>query len=189
MECEMRKEVEEAKAFQPRLSRLIIATTAPRDVKVQEIAREITSAHQSEGLFSVQVMFWGDIEDQLSQHLDVARAYYPQFSVQTGDALPRVFVATWRLMYKGPDPEETATIDSKGGYYVYDRRKFDLSIIVPYDERTRRIVWQKVYSHLWQRVPGGTRHHVEELSVENEDLITGHRQGDPLHTLRYERVR
>lgn len=70
---EVLEEVEKAKTFTPPLSHYVIATTAPTDPALQQLARELTQAHQALNLFSVQVMSWDDITEILNEYPTVAR--------------------------------------------------------------------------------------------------------------------
>jgi hypothetical protein len=45
-EAELRSEVHKAKNFTPKLAHWILATTAPKDAKIESVAREITAEHQ-----------------------------------------------------------------------------------------------------------------------------------------------
>lgn len=65
-ENELLSEVEKAKGFTPQLSKFIMATTAPRDAKIQEKARQLTDAHQC--LFKISIYSWADIIDLLERH-------------------------------------------------------------------------------------------------------------------------
>lgn len=73
---ELRQEVRKAKAFQPPLVQFIIATTAPRDGRLQNEARKITERHLRRGEFSVHVYGWDDIKELLAKHEQVAMQYY-----------------------------------------------------------------------------------------------------------------
>src|SRR5689334_18430564 len=44
--ADLKSEVDKAKQFQPPLQELVIATTAPKDATVEELARAITVQHQ-----------------------------------------------------------------------------------------------------------------------------------------------
>jgi len=81
---EIRGEVEKAKSFKPSLSEYIIATTGPKDAKVEELARLITEEHIKKGLFSVTVLGWDDIVNFLEVHLEVIEKHYPQFGFTRG---------------------------------------------------------------------------------------------------------
>ena len=73
--AELTKAVKEAKAFEPKLSEFIIATTSPRDAKLQEKARKITQKHIKEGLFTVSVVGWEDIKLLLDDYPNLALEY------------------------------------------------------------------------------------------------------------------
>ncbi len=75
---DVRKDVKNAKDFNPRLSELVFATTARRDQKLQEFARELTEENVRTGSFSVTIFAWDDIKSELSKetNLDVLRRFY-----------------------------------------------------------------------------------------------------------------
>lgn len=71
-EKDLREEVEKAKAFRPPLDRFILATTAPNDARIQEVARELNEKNRKELLFEVDVMSWDEIKHVLNRHPRVA---------------------------------------------------------------------------------------------------------------------
>jgi tetratricopeptide (TPR) repeat protein len=73
---DLREAVTEAKRFEPPLARLLLATTTPRDRKLQHEARRLHEEHQQQGLFSVDVLFWPDILLLYDRHLGVFRTHY-----------------------------------------------------------------------------------------------------------------
>jgi tetratricopeptide (TPR) repeat protein len=73
---ELRDEVRKAKSFQPALGQFIIATTAPRDARLQQEARNISERQRRRGGFSVHVYAWDDIVELLTKHERVATRYY-----------------------------------------------------------------------------------------------------------------
>jgi len=77
-ESDVKKEVQKAKNFEPKLSKFIIATTGPKDTKIEEFARKITEDHLKIGLFSVHILGWDDIKEKLEDFPDVRDKYYPQ---------------------------------------------------------------------------------------------------------------
>jgi hypothetical protein len=77
-ESELRAEVEKAKQFTPALSHWILATTAPKDAAMEQTAREITEAHKTSGLFTVQVLGWEDLQSLIAKYPDVIQEYYPE---------------------------------------------------------------------------------------------------------------
>ena len=74
---ELRKIVEEAKKFTPKLTKFVVAYTGRRDANLQEEARLITQEHAGQGLFSVSVFSWDDIVDELGSYPDLAAQYFP----------------------------------------------------------------------------------------------------------------
>jgi cellulose synthase operon protein C len=76
-ETELRNEVDKAKNFTPKLAHWILATTAPKDAKIEALARDITAEHQRSGLFAVQVLGWEDLQSLISNHDTVMEKYYP----------------------------------------------------------------------------------------------------------------
>lgn len=70
-------EIQKAESFQPSLTKLYIATTAPTDKTTQEYVRTLSKQRQAEGKFEVEILFWNDICQDLT--LDSERLYqhYP----------------------------------------------------------------------------------------------------------------
>ncbi|MGO9171322.1 MAG: hypothetical protein ACLP7P_05075 [Rhodomicrobium sp.] len=60
-ETELRDEIRKALSFKPSLEHWILATTAPKDAALEQMAREISDDHRARGLFTVQVMGWDDL--------------------------------------------------------------------------------------------------------------------------------
>jgi eukaryotic-like serine/threonine-protein kinase len=76
-EQELRAMVERAKNFVPSLGQFILATTAPRDARIQELARQLSEQNAAAGLFSVHVWGWEDICSALASHPSVLQRHYP----------------------------------------------------------------------------------------------------------------
>lgn len=76
---ELADEALKAQRFNPPLGEFILATTAPRDGKIQEEARRISAEYKKNGLFSITVWSWEDILVELDNHQDVAHWYRPTF--------------------------------------------------------------------------------------------------------------
>lgn len=75
-EKELRKIVNAAKKFKPRLDKFVVAYTGKRDVKLQRVARDITQKHKASGWFTVSVASWNHIVDLLGSHREVADKYF-----------------------------------------------------------------------------------------------------------------
>lgn len=92
---ELRAEVEKAKKFVPALKSFVLATTAPNDATIQEEARRLTEANEAQGLFSVEVWGWDEIESRMAECPDVVMNHYPQFGLrQGGSDEPESFVGS-----------------------------------------------------------------------------------------------
>lgn len=76
-EDELKREVAKAKKFRPALREYIVVTTAPDDVEIQRIARQITQQHEKDGLFSVNVWGWQTVEREITQHPPALKAFHP----------------------------------------------------------------------------------------------------------------
>ena len=81
---ELDDEVSAALQFNPPLSKFVLATTGPRDQKVQEHALNLTREHTRTGLFEVEVWCWEDIWGELYQRERllgrIAATYWPRLS-------------------------------------------------------------------------------------------------------------
>lgn len=76
-ERELKKEVEKAKNFSPSISNFILATTAPDDASIQQVARELTEENKKTGSFSVVVIGWDEILRRLKRYPDLIDAHFP----------------------------------------------------------------------------------------------------------------
>ena len=79
-EPELRREVAAAKTFEPPLSSFVLATTAPNDVAIQAVARELTEGHRPAGLFEVQVYGWEELRQLIAAHPSVLEIHYPDLA-------------------------------------------------------------------------------------------------------------
>jgi hypothetical protein len=80
-EMELRGEAVKAKEFRPPIKNFILVTSGQRDASIQEVARQLTEEHMSQGLFSVNVWGWEDIEERLPRFPEVIRELYPQYQM------------------------------------------------------------------------------------------------------------
>jgi len=67
-ESEIENEIEKAKEFQPPLKKLIFATTAVKDSKIEAWFRAKNLEHIKSGLFEVQLYAWDDIVDLIDEN-------------------------------------------------------------------------------------------------------------------------
>ncbi len=76
-------EINKAQKFRPIIDALYIATTAPRDAKIQRYVRNISATRIANGLFPVDVVFWDDLTLDLSKDNAFVRKHYPVLFEQT----------------------------------------------------------------------------------------------------------
>lgn len=121
--AELRSEVQKARKFVPALENFILATTAPNDARLQEEARRLTEANAAEGLFSVEVWGWDEIESRLAECPDVIARHYPEFAlIHGGSALPFDGEPTFTLEHqqapKGWLHLKLASLTGPGEFYA-----------------------------------------------------------------------
>jgi tetratricopeptide (TPR) repeat protein len=74
-EAELTAEIDKATKFKPRIAHFILATTGPRDAKIQAVVRRLNQRKRKP--FTVEVMFWDDILTVYGQHREVFERHYP----------------------------------------------------------------------------------------------------------------
>lgn len=67
--------------FKPGLESLVVATTSPRDPKVQEHCRVLTKDHTYP--FKVSVWSWDDIEEEIQYRPEIMAKYYPSAKTES----------------------------------------------------------------------------------------------------------
>ncbi len=123
-------DAKKARNFNPRLSELVFATTAPRDESLQAFARELTEQNAKSGSFVVSVFSWDDILLELSEesNLDICRRFYDDFFVNyetLGIAVSRIVRVSIGVGY-APDTQyelllgKTPSPDSPDSFYGLD---------------------------------------------------------------------
>ncbi|UOE48698.1 hypothetical protein MTO98_30320 [Mucilaginibacter sp. SMC90] len=65
--ADIQTEIDKAKEFKPALNKLIIATSLPKDQKIEEYARLQSVENVQQGLFTIQVCFWDFFERKLPE--------------------------------------------------------------------------------------------------------------------------
>lgn len=82
-------EIENAELFTPKIAELYIATSSHRDVNIQRQVHEISWQRVSQGKFGVGIIFWSDIEQELSKDINELMRFYPQlFATNTQTHIP-----------------------------------------------------------------------------------------------------
>ena len=86
---EVLEEIAKAEKFSPKLDVWIFATTAPTDATLQKAARELSVKRGANGLFSVDVLGWEEIQALMADAPEVITEFYPEHA----DHLPQVIEA------------------------------------------------------------------------------------------------
>lgn len=60
----------------PKISRLIFATTSSRDTSVQDTVRAMNERRRTENKFSIEVWFWDDFQVLIERHIELMYWYY-----------------------------------------------------------------------------------------------------------------
>ena len=77
----IKAEIVKAEGFSSPLSEYIIATTASRDTKIQDLVRSLNEERESENKFPVYIVFWEDICNDLADpnNRDLLKKYYSEW--------------------------------------------------------------------------------------------------------------
>ncbi|MGO3219791.1 hypothetical protein ACTXLJ_01770 [Psychrobacter celer] len=70
------KEIAKADSGQQQISQLIIATTLPSDQKLTDDVNALSNERVNEGKFSVEIQFWNDIENHITNSSVLSRRYH-----------------------------------------------------------------------------------------------------------------
>lgn len=79
------KEVQKAERFLPYLDIYYIATTAPRDTKLQQKINELSEERKMNHKFSIQLLFWEDLVQDLATDLSELNKHYPEINLKQKD--------------------------------------------------------------------------------------------------------
>ena len=83
----VKDEIRNAESFRPKINELIVATTASRDAKLQKSIRELSEDRKGNGLFTVNLLFWDDICNDLVEDEDKFYKHYPQLKPKENKSL------------------------------------------------------------------------------------------------------
>jgi hypothetical protein len=103
-------ELAKAEKFSPKLDAWIFSTTAPADAALQKAARELSVERRAQGLFSIDVLGWEEIQALMAAAPEVISEFYPEYA----DHLPQAIEALCALPpLKAKLASLVATIDAK----------------------------------------------------------------------------
>ncbi len=72
------REIENAESFRPKIKTLYIVTTADTNANLQQFVRLLSNERKKETLFPVEILFWNDIQQEISKDKKVFIKFYPQ---------------------------------------------------------------------------------------------------------------
>lgn len=129
-EQELRSEVEKAKNFKPKIDEFILITTAPRDQKIQEVARIITEKlAQTEHHIHVSVWGWDDVEEHAAKHEKAWKAFDPTwnpFAEAGNEKILMKLEETNQLLYELKQGTIPPSYTSEGGNLSEDNENTSL---------------------------------------------------------------
>ena len=115
--AEIDEEIENAKVFKPELKRLVFATTADKDVAIEEYVRIKDDENRKAGKFTIDIKSWQDIVDMLDRNKSVLNTYLDivaedfAASVTFGDGSQEITINPkfMRTYYISPEPRVEAS--------------------------------------------------------------------------------
>lgn len=90
-EKEIFEEVSFAEKFEPELEHLIIASTAPKDVKIEAAVRVENIKRKKQAKFGIELYCWDDIEDLIGDNYNTHQWYMQNLDVQRSHAVNVTF--------------------------------------------------------------------------------------------------
>lgn len=105
--AEIDMEIQNAMGFNPPLKHLIFATTADKDVKIEEYIRKKDIENIENGVFSISIKSWSDIVDLMDIHLSVRRNYESSMAISTQYAAKLTFVDNSECLVCMPQYKQT----------------------------------------------------------------------------------
>lgn len=112
-QADIDEEIDNAKEFKPALKRLVFATTADKDVAIEEYVRIKDDENRKAGKFTIDIKSWQDIVDMLERNTLVLNTYLDivaddfAASVTFGDGSQEFTIRPkfMRTYYISPDPK------------------------------------------------------------------------------------
>lgn len=80
------EEVLKAEKFSPHLDIYYIATTASRDAKLQQKINELSEERKTDHKFSIQLLFWEDLVQDLATDLSELNKHYPEINLKKSES-------------------------------------------------------------------------------------------------------
>jgi hypothetical protein len=99
----LKSEHQKALGFRPKLKLWILATTAKRDAKIQELARRLDEDSRQMYGMAVKLWFWDDFVTHLNNYDDLQQQYYSSvLNVRTSDDQDILFLELYAMAFSRP---------------------------------------------------------------------------------------
>lgn len=90
-EKEIEEEISKALHFKPKLKKFYLATTAVKDVNIEQFVREKNIEHISKGLFEIHIFSWEDIVDLIDENRQTYNWYVKNINYKMSKAVKITF--------------------------------------------------------------------------------------------------
>jgi len=151
----------------PKLERLIFATTSSRDANIQDIIRSINTDRKKNGKFVVDIWFWEDFQVFIENHIELMYWYYSEVLEKVHKYDKNIHILTMlRQAFTRPAFSRHIRREESGGDFIqaikntmeaittgrlYNRRGELITTSYSYqkisDETWRKIIWS-IYNDL-----------------------------------------
>ena len=150
-EKELLTEVKKAKAFEPPLNEWTIATSGQKDAAIEQLARQITTEHLKQGLFTVHVWSWKDIVERLEEFPEIVEKHYPFLSrnaTSTGKRLDEIKENTQEILETSTELKDSlATITDELTVIISQRGETPTGLAEPEAQAIVAVEYQAEVDH------------------------------------------
>ncbi|MFH6991827.1 hypothetical protein [Flavobacterium sp. FlaQc-48] len=116
----IRTEIENAeKIDEPKIERLIFATTSSRDVKIQNIIRGINHIRKNDSKFIIDIWFWEDIQIYIEKHIPLMNFYYSEMLEKINKYDPNIHILSlFRQAFTRPAFKREIAREESGADFI-----------------------------------------------------------------------
>ncbi|GGW73883.1 hypothetical protein [Alishewanella tabrizica] len=137
-------EISNAESFTPTLLELNIATSASSDVNLQRHVMELSKQRVASGKFGVAILFWSDIEQDLSKNRNELARFYPQFFNNSASSTAPTDSLRDRDINRVQELLEYIDVESTG-YYLEMAPKYVAMKFIEHEEPIQRVISSPVF--------------------------------------------
>jgi hypothetical protein len=132
--ADVKTECAMAKNLQPKLDRLVMVTSIPRDAALQS---QVTTIPRSTYGFDVDIWFWDDVNEKLNRSADRAREFYSKIMDEAQPAAAKAHVEALRRALDRPAFRDDVDMDRDLGELIeaFANTRAFLKTGIRYDNR------------------------------------------------------